>query len=69
MDSSVGNFYFEIKYRNLSALVFITDMNTWKLMRADPDSDWPHQQTWRRGTWQKQGQVAHTFRLASHDGG
>lgn len=65
MDSSVGNFYFEIKYRNLSALVFITDMNTWKLMRADPDSDWPRQQTWRHGTWQKRGQVAHCYALGT----
>ena len=61
MDSTIGNFRLEIKYRNLSALVFITDMRTWKLLSCSPDSDWPQQKTWRSGTWTKIGQVVHCY--------
>jgi hypothetical protein len=65
MDSSVGNFYFEIKYSSFTAFAQITDTNVWRMLRCEPDSEWPPLPTWRRGTWERRGQVAHCYSLGT----
>lgn len=65
MESTVGNFYFEIKHSSFTAFAFITDTSVWRMLRCEPDGAWPQMPTWRRGTWQKRGQVAHCYSLGS----
>lgn len=65
MESTLGNFYFEIKHSSFRAFAFITDMSTWRMLLCIPDGSWPHQATWRRGTWEMRGNVAHAFALGS----
>jgi hypothetical protein len=51
MTSFLGNFYLEIKYSNFSAVVLITDQRQWKLVACHPDSAWPRDPAFRRGSW------------------
>ena len=55
MESGIGNFHFEIKYATFTAFGFITDRGEWKLLSCSPDSEWPQQQTRRKGTWSGSG--------------
>src|ERR1039458_6952972 len=55
MESGIGNFHFEIKYATFTAFGFITDRGEWKLLSCSPDSEWPQQQTRRKGTWKGSG--------------
>ena len=50
MESSIGNFHFEIKYATFSAFGIISDRGEWKMLSCSPDGEWPQQPTWRRGT-------------------
>lgn len=51
MTSFLGHFYLEIKYPSFSAVVLITDQRQWKLIACMPETAWPRQPAFRRGTW------------------
>lgn len=53
MTSFLGNFYLEIKYPNFCAVVLITDQRQWKLIACMPETAWPRQPAFRRGTWRQ----------------
>jgi hypothetical protein len=65
MESSIGNFHFEIKYATFSAFGIITDRGEWKMLSCSPDGEWPQQETWRRGTWVQSGQLARCYALGT----
>lgn len=52
MDTTLGNFYLQIQFSSLTAVVWIADNSVWRLIECSPDSEWPLMNTWRRGTWQ-----------------
>src|ERR1035438_4399596 len=64
MESSFGNFHFEIKHATFSAFGIITDQGEWKMLSCSPDSGWPQQPTRRQGTWAK-GQVARCYAMGT----
>src|ERR1035441_9506362 len=51
MDTTLGNFYLQVQFSNLTAVVWIADNSVWRLIECSPDSEWPQMNTWRRGTW------------------
>jgi hypothetical protein len=65
MESSFGNFHFEIKHATFSAFGIITDRGEWKMLSCSPDSGWPQQPTRRQGTWARTGQVARCYALGT----
>src|ERR1035438_6465720 len=51
METTLGNFYLQVQFSNLTAVVWIADNSAWRLIECSPDSEWPLMNTWRRGTW------------------
>jgi len=65
MESTFGNFHFEIKYATFSAFGIITDRGEWKMLDCQPDGEWPQQPTRRQGTWVRSGQLARCYAMGT----
>ncbi len=51
IESTLGNYYIQVAHSTFTAVVFVTDQSTWKLIAVSPNSAWPNRPTWRTGTW------------------
>ena len=51
MDTTLGNFYLQVQFSSLTAVVWIGDNSAWRLIECFPDGEWPAMNAWRRGTW------------------